>query len=90
MLREALEIRLAVYGETKGLTTDAKRALGSCLTTLARYEEAEPLLIDRYTFYNNEPDQEEAQKALEAIIDLYTAWGKPVRATAYQDSLALR
>ena len=52
---------------------------------LARYEEAEPLLIDSYTFFKNEPEQDELQEALEALIDLYTAWGKPVLATAYPD-----
>ena len=47
-------------------------------------------LIDSYMFFKNEPAQDERQEALEALIDLYIAWGKPVLAEAYPDSLALR
>ena len=90
MLREALDIRLDAYGETHELTTDVKRALGSCLTALAHYDKAESLLLDSYAFYKNEQEQDELQEALEALIDLYTAWGKPVLATAVKQEPSAR
>ena len=89
MLRKAFDIRSEIYGETNENTIGLGMWLGIALTALARYDEAEPLLLDSYTFYKNDQHQERTQQTLEALIDLYTAWGNPQRAAAFQDSLAL-
>jgi tetratricopeptide (TPR) repeat protein len=52
---------------------------GRCLTELERFEEAEAVLLDAYNG-DKEP-------ALEALIDLYDAWGKPEKAAEYRELL---
>ena len=59
MLHEALRIRKKTFGDTDQQTAQAKRSLGACLVALARYEEAETLLQESYTFYQNEELNEE-------------------------------
>ena len=58
-------------------------ALGSCLTTLRRYDEANALLLAGYFVFKNE-DAEVLDQAQQALFDLYTAWGKPEQAAAYR------
>ena len=84
LLRKALDIRVTIYGEEHKQSVGTGTWLGIVLAALRRYEEAELLLLGSYTFYKNEGDQEEIQKALAALIDLYTAWGRPEQAAAYK------
>ncbi len=50
---------------------------GLCLMALKRYEDAEAVLL---TVYNDGEDE----TAREAIVSLYTVWGKPDKAAAYR------
>ena len=83
-LQEALQIRQEKYVESNKRTKTTKLFLGLSLTALGRFDEAEPLLLDSYTFFKNEHDQEKTQKTLDGLIELYTAWGRPEQAAAYQ------
>jgi len=82
-LREALRIRQALYEEANTHTAQAQLALGTCLTALRRYDEAEALLLTGYAVFKNE-DTELPEQARQALFDLYTAWRKPEQAAAYR------
>ena len=59
--------------------------LGTCLMALTRYEEAEALLYQSFTYYQREERTEELQQTRQALFDLYTAWDQPQKAAAYKD-----
>jgi serine/threonine-protein kinase len=67
-------------------TADAESVLGSCLAAQRRFQEAEPLLVRSYTALKQDEGDgaKQASVARQRIIDLYTAWGRPDRAAAYQ------
>ena len=86
LLRQALQIRLDAHGDAAGTTVEVKFALGSCLAALARYEEADSLLLESLTFYQNKQLDDSIAQVRQALVDLYTAWGKPEKAAAYQSA----
>jgi non-specific serine/threonine protein kinase/serine/threonine-protein kinase len=53
---------------------------GRCLTELGRYEQAEAVL---FAVYDDGGDE----SAREALVDLYTVWGKPEKAAEYRAQL---
>ncbi|MFQ6674497.1 MAG: tetratricopeptide repeat protein [Fidelibacterota bacterium] len=64
--------------------------LGACLKGLARYEEAEPVLL-RALPEPREYGVRQAygrQEAILRIVDLYEKWGKPDKAAEYRALLA--
>ena len=63
-----------------------KSVLGECLTTLGRYEEAGPLVVESYPVIRAEygDGHAETRNALQRIIRLYEAWGKPDKAAEYR------
>lgn len=67
------------------LSARAKSVLGDGLTARKRFAEAEPLLLDAYKIFSAQdkagPD---TKKALQRIIHLYQAWGKPEKAAEYR------
>jgi len=83
LLQEALPIFRAQLGNNHRATIQAARTLGSCLLALDRYDEAEPLLVESFTYYQNEAMVKELAPAREALYDLYTAWSKPDKAAEY-------
>ena len=84
MFEEALTIYQAVYGQDHLRTMEATTALGTCLTALARYDEAEPLLLESLTFYQEKQKDDQVKTTRQKLFDLYTAWGKPEQAAAYR------
>ena len=57
---------------------------GKCLTELARYEEAEEQLVLAYSFLRDREAGDEATvRAVETLVELYEAWGKPEKAAEY-------
>jgi hypothetical protein len=70
--------------------------LGGCLVGQNRYAEAEPLLLQGYEGMR----QREAQippfakprlrEAIERLVQLYDAWGKPVQAAKWRSEWAAR
>ena len=65
----------------------AQSELGSCLTALRRYEEAEGLLLDSFAVLNdaNPGNPSLVRQTAERLVRLYEAWQKPDRAAPYQE-----
>jgi serine/threonine protein kinase/tetratricopeptide (TPR) repeat protein len=68
---------------------DTESVLGSCLTALGRFEEAEPLLLASYPALENDKGDgaKHAPEARQRIVELYTKWGRPERLAAFQTKL---
>jgi serine/threonine-protein kinase len=84
--------KLQIYTETLGpdhaWTAFAKATLGSCLTAMGRFAEAERLLLESYTALHAGPGPEDryTRDALGRLVTLYEAWGKADRAEQYRRS----
>ncbi len=65
---------------------DTESIIGACLTAAGRYEEAEPLLVRSYSLLRAELGETHrfTLDALQRIIDLYEAWGRPEQAAEYR------
>lgn len=74
--------RLSPAGSRSGGFCD-ELLLGDCLTELGRYQEAEQLLLEGYRVLREEQDQA-ARDAVERLVSLYDAWGKPDLAAEYR------
>ena len=86
LLRESIMIqkkslpagdRRIAYGES---------ILGGCLTSSQRYSEAEQLVVESYEIIKLKYGEKSKTtlEALERIINLYDAWGKPEKAAEYR------
>jgi tetratricopeptide (TPR) repeat protein len=86
LLRECLGLRRAALPGDDRFIAITQNLLGDCLTALGRYADAEPLLLDSYEQLRANPDApaEQVRQALERIIGLYHAWGKPGRAAEWR------
>ena len=70
---------------------EAGSLLGACLVGLGRFSEAEPLLLEAYPVLERRANGRPRLfwiAALESIIQLYEAWGKPDRAAEWRAKLA--
>ncbi len=88
-LREALAIQLKTLPEKHWRIAYTESLLGRCLADLRQYDEAEPLLTNSYPVLqaaHGEQD-EDSIRALQRIVDLYDAWGKPDLAAEYRAKL---
>jgi serine/threonine-protein kinase len=86
LAREALEI-FRSDPEAPSRVATAESVFGGCLAGLGRFAEAEPLLLGSYAVLAREPEASgarAARAALDRIIRLYTAWGRPDKAAAYR------
>jgi len=90
LLHEGLEIRRQTLPADHWLTANAESVLGDCLAALRRYNEAEPLLVKSYSILKAKRGEEDksTQQALNRIINLYQAWGKPDKAAPYRARLS--
>jgi tetratricopeptide (TPR) repeat protein len=82
LLRVALERQRVIMGADHMRTRRTAYRLGSCLLSQGRYEDAEAFLLDAY----EGPGTSRADRAdaLDSLIDLYDAWGKPEKAAEYR------
>ena len=89
LLREALTIRREVLGDGDWRTASAENALGACLTSLGRLEEAKGLLLGSHSVIENRWGEahERTQRGVKRIIALYEACGKPDKAGEYRRML---
>ena len=63
----------------------AASALGACQTLQGNYAAAETLLLDAHAYFAEQaPDGAAARRARQRIVDLYTAWGTPEKAKAFE------
>ena len=88
-LREAIKLRRESLPKENFWLALANNALGECLTTEGRYDEAEPLLLQSYESLNSSQGatNPRTRLALQRLIVLYDAWGKPSSAGTFQNKL---
>ena len=87
-LREAVKIREANLPKEHFLTALAKSALGECLTTQKRFEEAEPLLLESYENLKNSQgsDNPRTKTARLRVIKFYESSDKPDLAGKFRNN----
>lgn len=85
LLRQCVDLRRASLPE-HWLTANTESLLGGCLTELARYDEAEELLLDSYNQMKAAPDviARRVLQAVDRLVHLYSAWGKEDEAKRWQ------
>jgi tetratricopeptide (TPR) repeat protein len=87
--RKTVEIYTEALGADHGWTAHAKAVLATCLVAERRYDEAERRLLEAYRIIRDSPSAEAyAEDALERIVFLYQAWGKPEKAEEYRALLS--
>jgi len=87
LAQEALAIFRAAKSSWR--VPDAESVLGSCLVAEGRFAEAEPLLLGSYSILKASPEGAHyAPAALQRIVDLYEAWGRPDRAAPWRALLS--
>jgi serine/threonine protein kinase/tetratricopeptide (TPR) repeat protein len=86
VLRESLELRREVLPEGSWLIGSAESILGESVAMQGRLEEAEPLLLEGCAIMARDPEAPDANKreAVERLVTLYEAWGKPRKAADLQ------
>jgi serine/threonine protein kinase/Tfp pilus assembly protein PilF len=96
LLRQALQIRVRAPGvvptrrrtfpEDDWSVGATKSLLGASLAGLARYDEAEAVLLDAHRDLEAAlgPRHRDAKAILTRLVALYEAWGRPDRAAAYR------
>ena len=86
LLRDTLAIRERVYPPDDWRIGDAKGVLGQSLVLLARYDEAEALLLDARRLLKDRPGLQgrEARAIPQRLVALYEAWGRPDQAAIYR------
>ncbi|MEM7584117.1 MAG: serine/threonine-protein kinase [Acidobacteriota bacterium] len=85
LILKALGVLSSRTPESVG-TAEARTILGSILVKGEQYSEAEPFLVKSYSRIREErgPASWRKRKALQHLIDLYEAWGKPEELAKYQ------
>jgi serine/threonine protein kinase/Tfp pilus assembly protein PilF len=96
LLREGLRIRTLAprlvpsrrrtFSEDDWSIGATKSLLGASLVALARYDEAEAVLLDARRDLDAlpRPHGREIRATITRLVELYDAWGKPDRAAAYR------
>ena len=86
LLREGLAILQRSLLPTHWRIASAQSALGVCLATQRRFEEAAPLLAEAHNRLTTCCDErgKEARIALERLTNLYQSWNTPDRAEVYR------
>ena len=86
LLQQALSVSQQLGPRGAGLLGQSQSQLGGCLTALARYPEAEPLLLAGYDGLERVPGATPRRRAdaLDRVIRLYEAWGKPEKAAEWR------
>ena len=86
-LREVLEIRQKVLPVGDVMIAVTSSSLGECLTTQARYAEAEPLLTGAYGALKTKSGDQHPRtiETRQRLAKLYELWGLPEQAAKYRD-----
>jgi hypothetical protein len=90
ILREAVKFRSDSLPKERFWVALANGALGECLTTQGRYDEAEPLLLHSYESLKSShgTNNPRTRLALQRVVSLYEDWGKFDTAKTYRSKLA--
>jgi eukaryotic-like serine/threonine-protein kinase len=86
LLHEGVQILQQAFGNEHWQVAQAQSLLGACLTAQARFAEAEPLLQPSYRVLveRRGATDRHTQTALQHLVSLYEAWGRPHRAAEYR------
>ena len=84
-LRECLAIWQQWPEEWRNIAA-SRSLLGSALTALGRFDEAEPLLLESYSVFvdNNGPSHSRTVRSLRRVVELYEAWNRTEAAERYR------
>ena len=84
-VREAVRLRTESLPEGHFWVALAKGALGECLLTQRRFEEAEPLLRESFESLKNVQGEQNPRTLLaqRRLVELYQAWDKPKLAAKF-------
>jgi len=87
LFQESCAIDDAVYGLHHWSSSYCRVLQGAFLSSQARFEEAEALLLRAYPIVVESlgEDHERSVKAREHLTALYEAWGRPAEAARYRD-----
>src|SRR4029450_206754 len=99
LVRDGLRIRVLapqlvpnrrrIFPEDDWSVGATKSLLGAALTALARYEEAEAMLVEADRDLQITPAQgRDAKATVKRLVALYEAWGRLDRAAAYRARLS--
>ena len=92
LLRQAVEGFKNALGADHWKTANARSHLGECLTKMKRYADAEQELLQAHPILNTDaavgPHHRRTRLAVERLVLLYEAWGKPDKAAEYGAMLA--
>jgi tetratricopeptide (TPR) repeat protein/tRNA A-37 threonylcarbamoyl transferase component Bud32 len=91
LLIEAFKIRQMALGDEDGATLKVMTELGSCWVKLRKFEEAERILRDAYARVSVARRDEHEQTrvdAVEGLVTLYDAWGRPDQAATWRSHLS--
>lgn len=87
LLEESLQMHRQRFPERNGRSANIESILGSCLTALGMYDDAEPLVLSAYetldTCRSAPPTQ--TTTGLDRVVQLYEAWGKPDQAAQWRN-----
>ena len=89
ILREAVKLRTDSLPKEHFWVALANDALGECLTTQGRYDEAEPLLLQSYESLKSSQgaNNPRTRLALQRLVVLYEDWGRFATANIYRNKL---
>jgi non-specific serine/threonine protein kinase/serine/threonine-protein kinase len=89
-LRDGLAIVRQALPKNHWFLGDAEARLGGCLTMLGRFDEAETLLLRGHEKLEAAPGTPPGHRtqAVERLVQLYQAWGKPERSAYWRQRLA--
>ncbi|QQS35953.1 MAG: serine/threonine protein kinase [Ignavibacteriales bacterium] len=89
-LNKAYEIRRNEFGDKNNLTLTTQLHLGKCLGTAKKYNEAEKQLLQCYSGFKeiSGTGNENTNKTLSTLVDLYNSWGKKKEADYYSQLIA--
>jgi serine/threonine protein kinase/tetratricopeptide (TPR) repeat protein len=88
LLRGCLAMRRNTLPEGHWLIADTTSLLGDALAGQGKFGQAEPLLLEGYAGMRNNPEVPEGRQrqALQRIVHLYEAWGRPNQADAWRSA----
>jgi serine/threonine-protein kinase len=90
LFRKALQVSEEVNGRDHWKTAVARIGVGRALTALGRYAEAESNLVPAHVFFEREDaggPPSGPRLVLEALVELYAAWGRPQQAARFEAAL---
>ena len=89
LLRECMEIQRMALPKGDWRIAKTISILAESLAGQARFDEAEPMLLDAYGNMKDNPTAPtfQVQRVLERIVNLYESWGNPDEAAKYRAML---